>query len=316
MRRAPLAFWLAAVSPLVFNAYVTWAHTLSAAVRGRRAVAMVRISRQAARQRPGSRGCLPRSPPVSSSVPRACSSPCAVLAVLAVVLVRTGRPGSVVAAVVPGAVLAVAMWSRAALGRGDRGRTAHLATSRCVAPPTAPAIVEGRSQGAWISVLRGSSPGSVRGPTGLILPVALVVVVVVVIRAARSEGHEVEGVSRRSWRPSWPVRPTADVPHHGARARVTALGARRRRHAPSARRRSIRHLGGRRAGGLRRRRACDAVRRRRWLSSGAGGSSRRCCPAQRAVMAAVGLAALVDARPRNLRSHDHGTLAALDLVAG
>lgn len=42
-RVAPLAFWLVAVSPLLFNAYVLWAHTLSAAVAGFTALAGVRI---------------------------------------------------------------------------------------------------------------------------------------------------------------------------------------------------------------------------------------------------------------------------------
>ena len=189
-RRAPLAFWLAAGSPHAFNAYVTWAHTLSAAFVGAALWAMVRIGRRGPSAAAWLWGCLPRSRPVSSSVPRACSSPwrcwrsppgCRRRADRAASQRRRrGRPGR-------GARRHDVV--RAALGRGDRGRrrTSRPLTMR--GTTDGPGIVEGRIQGVWIC-LRGSSP-DLFVARGLILPVALVVVVVVVIRAARSEGHEV-----------------------------------------------------------------------------------------------------------------------------
>jgi hypothetical protein len=57
--------------------------------------------------------------------------------------------------------------------------------------PGGPSIVEGRLQGAWISVLRGSS-SEVFSWRGVILPVVVVAVVATVVACARKPGREVE----------------------------------------------------------------------------------------------------------------------------
>ena len=197
----------------------------------------------------------------------------AVLAVLAVVVVRTGRPRSVVAAVVPGAVLAVTMWCErrwveAIVGGGaPRDLTMRGTTD-------GPGIVDGRIQGMWISAAAGHSP-DLFAARGLILPVALVVVVVVVIRAARSEGHEVE-LALASLVATvlavWAYWPTSLITGLVPASPLLVLGVAPRSVGAT---RSIRHLV------LAAPRASPAPSLRRSTptavaSSGAGASSRRC----------------------------------------
>ena len=237
----------------------------------------------------------------------------AVLAVLAVVVVRTGRPRSVVAAVVPGAVLAVTMWCErrwveAIVGGGaPRDLTMRGTTD-------GPGIVEGRIQGAWISVLRGSSP-DLFAARGLILPVALVVVVVVVIRAARSEGHEVE-LALASLVATvlavWAYWPTSLITGLVPAPPLLVLGVvatLRWRDAD----RSVTWVLAALAG------FAGAVLATQYADGGGfqwGGRFFAPLLPGAAAVAALGLAALVDGRPAEVRRTTVGALAALGLVAG
>jgi hypothetical protein len=189
--RAPpaLAFWVAALGPIVVNAHVMWAHTLSAALAGGAAIASIRLVRQwSTGAALGLGGLL-----AASVLVRAEGLLFAAAVALVVPLLVLRRRGIGAAVLVAAPTLAAPAafvaerWLTQEIVSAATGADGGAGELRGIRETT-DGYLEGRVEGAWRLLMEtGEIAGGAR-VLGL-LAVALVVLAAVMIRR-RMDGHE------------------------------------------------------------------------------------------------------------------------------
>jgi hypothetical protein len=179
------AFWLAGLGPVLFSAYITWAHSLSAGLAGVSLVAFVRMVERGPRwtRTVGLAAALAGGVLLRSEAVLWAGAVLAVLAGVALVRrkVHLVEPLAVAALAVGASMAAERRWVAHIIG----GAAPHDLVLRSSAHE--PGWVEARLQGFWHATLEGPAP------IEALMVVLVAIVTVVVVRAHRRSDELASG---------------------------------------------------------------------------------------------------------------------------